>query len=169
MTRVTILAKGSKVWPEWIGGAANEFRVELEGPPGRKRIGALVHKASGHRRERSALEGEINARIEAKRSEAHTQGEATRVVQRAMLKAERQALAKELRSVRQPVALVELYLPDQPESADPEPGPVDIRDLVGGPDRPLELDDEGRTKPRSTPKRLNVPIVGVTTEAMEER
>jgi hypothetical protein len=52
-------AVGSKVWPEWIGGRAHDFRVELDGPPGRKRIAALVHRTSGHRRERDAVEQAI--------------------------------------------------------------------------------------------------------------
>ena len=34
-------AKGSKVWPEHLGGRAHDFRVELEGPAGGKRIAAL--------------------------------------------------------------------------------------------------------------------------------
>lgn len=107
-------AKGSKVWPEWIGGAAHHFRVELEGPPGRKRIAALVHKVSGHRRERAVLEAEIAERIREKRAAARFFG---------------------------------------------TPEPADIRDLVGGPDRPLHLDADGRTKSRPKPETLNVPIV----------
>jgi hypothetical protein len=110
-TRVTTPAKGSKVWPEWITNA-HEFKVELEGKPGKKRIAALVHKKSGHRRERSIIDGNVAGRIAA-------------------------------------------YHPD----------PADIRDLVGGPDRPLELDEHGRTKPRGKPERLNVPLVGVKPEA----
>jgi len=51
-------AVGSATWPEWIGGRAHDFRVELDG----KRIKALVHKDSGHRRERSAIEAAIKAR-----------------------------------------------------------------------------------------------------------
>lgn len=90
--------KGSKVWPECLGGRAIEFRVELAGPPGNKRIAALVHKQSGHRRERAEIEAKIMARIE----EAHGK-------------------------------------------------PADIRDLVGGPDRPLKLDEDGKTKPRPQP------------------
>lgn len=84
-------AAGSKVWPEWIGSRALEFRVERTGPPGQKRISALVHRASGHRRERAAVETAIASRIAAARGE-----------------------------------------------------PADIRDIVGGPDRPLRLDDQGR-------------------------
>lgn len=90
--------KGSKVWPEWLGGRAHEFRVELEGPPGRKRIAALVHKDSGHRRERAAIEAAI--------------------------------------------ATVE---PDAN-------GVRDIRHLVGGPQRPLHLDDDGKTIGPDHPK-----------------
>jgi len=99
-------ATGSKVWPEWIGGRAHDFRVELVGPPGRKRIGALVHKVSGHRRERAEIEARIADRIDA----AHGQ-------------------------------------------------PADIRDLVGGPDRPLQLDDEGKTKARVPNARPALPLV----------
>lgn len=49
-------AAGSKSWPEWIGGRAHEFQVELAGPPGRKHIAALIHKSSRHRRERAAID-----------------------------------------------------------------------------------------------------------------
>lgn len=86
-------AAGSGTWPEWIGGRAHDFRVELEPgwsrskPRGRRpdhRIRALVHRASDHRRERVAVEVKV------------------------------------------------------------EPG-ADIRDMIGAPDRPLQLDDEGRT------------------------
>lgn len=55
--------KGSKVWPEWLGARACDFRVELSGPPGRKKIAALVHRTSGHRRERAAIEQAIKDRI----------------------------------------------------------------------------------------------------------
>ncbi len=54
-------AKGSKVWPEWLGSRAHGFRVELAGKPGNKHIAALVHKESGHRRERIAIEAAIAA------------------------------------------------------------------------------------------------------------
>jgi len=99
-------ASGSKVWPEWLGGRAHDFRVELVGPPGRKYIGALVHKVSGHRRVRAEIEARIEARIDA----AHGQ-------------------------------------------------PADIRDIVGGPDRPLLLDDEGKTKARVPTTRPALPLV----------
>lgn len=85
-------AVGSKFWPEWIGSAAHQFRVELEGPAGRKRIAALVHRESAVRRERAALEAAIAERIR-----------------------------------------------------DASDEPADIRDLVGGPDRPLPLEPDGRT------------------------
>jgi len=88
-------ATGSKVWPEWLGSAAHAFRVELEGPPGRKRIAALVHRESGHRRERAEIEAAIDA-----------------------------------------------------VEPDPATGARDIRHLVGGPTRPLELDAPGRTVAR---------------------
>jgi hypothetical protein len=118
--------KGSKVWPEWLGAGATDFRVELEGEPGHKRIAALVRKptpvgdrdtrgrfrpatAGGHRRERAVIEAAITDRI---------------------VKAGGQ--------------------------------PADIRDLVGGPTRPLLLDNKGQVAPRlanaGTPKHL--PLVG---------
>ena len=99
-------ATGSKTWPEWLGSRAHDFRVELVGPAGRKRIAALVHKTSGYRRERAALEAEIDRRIQAA-------GDA----------------------------------------------PADIRDLVGGPDRPLHLDDQGRNAVRPVVVRPNLPLV----------
>lgn len=101
-------AAGSKVWPEWLGGRAHEFRVELAGPPGAKHITALVHKMSSHRRERVAIEAAIQARIDAANGQ-----------------------------------------------------PADIRDLVGGPDRPLTLDDAGRTKSRPAARPTTLPLVGV--------
>lgn len=102
-------AAGSKVWPEWLGSRAHEFRAELVGPPGNKRIGALVHKVSGHRRVRAEIDARIDARVEA------THGQ-----------------------------------------------PADIRDIVGGPDRPLQLDDEGKTKVRVPDARPALPLVSVT-------
>ena len=53
-------------WPEWIGGRAHDFKVELQG----KQIKALVHKASGHRRERAPVEAEISRRIKAGQGQA---------------------------------------------------------------------------------------------------
>ena len=54
-------ATGAKTWPEWLGGRAHDFRVELAGPPGHKHIAALIHRESGHRRERAAIEAAIAA------------------------------------------------------------------------------------------------------------
>jgi hypothetical protein len=42
---------------------------------------------------------------------------------------------------------------------DPEPGAADIRDLVGGPDRPLLLDENGKTMARPKVERPNLPVV----------
>jgi hypothetical protein len=94
-------ARGSKAWPEYLGAAAHDFRVELAGPPGQKQIVALVHKTSGHRRERHVVGNAIDGRISAA------------------------------------VAVSE---------------PADLRDLVGGPDRPLPLDEHGRTRARPPSK-----------------
>ena len=88
-------AIGAKAWPEWLGSAATDFRVELEGPPGRKRIAALVHKTSGYRRERKAIEAAIET-------------------------------------------APPITLPDGALA-------MDLRPIVGGPGRPLHLDDEGKT------------------------
>jgi hypothetical protein len=41
--------KGAKVWHERIRHP-HEFRVELEGGPGAKRIAALIHRQTGERR-----------------------------------------------------------------------------------------------------------------------
>ena len=98
-------AAGSKVWPEYLGAAAHQYRVEKVGPAGQKKIGALVHKTSGHRRERATIEAAIAQRI-----------------------------------------------------ADAAGGPADIRDLVGGPDRPLVVDSEGKTVPRQPRTRPNLPL-----------
>lgn len=98
-------AGGSGTWPEWLGGRAHDFGIEI-GPDGR--IGALVHRTSGYRRERAAVEAAI-------------------------------AAAPTLRN-----------------------GARDLRGIVGGPQRPLVLDDKGQTVPRSasmaTPAPL--PIIG---------
>jgi hypothetical protein len=106
-------AKGSKVWPEWLGGAAHDFTVELDGPPGRRRIATLVHKVSGMRRERTQIEARIAERIVAAAGE-----------------------------------------------------PADIRNLVGGPDRPLQLDDEGKTKERVANARPVLPLVSAAGQTI---
>lgn len=102
-------AKGSKAWPEHLGGAAQMFKVELDGPAGGKNIEALVHRESGHRRERAALEQRVSARVAAKAGAE----------------------------------------------------PANITDIVGGPDRPLLLDDSGRDRPKA--KRVakkQLPFIG---------
>lgn len=101
-------AVGSGTWPEWLGGRAHEFRVELDPnpAPARARIKALVHKTSGHRRERADIEAAIAERV-------------------------KQASGK----------------------------PADIRDLVGGPNAPLLLDDEGKTRPKMKVERPKLPIL----------
>lgn len=78
-------AAGSKAWPEWVD-RPQRFRVEKEGPPGRRRLAALVDRETGRRRDRAAIEERIAERIR----DANERGE-----------------------------------------------PADLRDLVGGPERPL--------------------------------
>lgn len=92
-------AVGSGTWPEWIGARAHDFRVELTG----KWIDALVHKTSGVRRERKAIEAEMERRRN-------------------------------------------------------DDGVADARDLLGGPDRPLILDAQGRTTSRVPTQRPNLPV-----------
>jgi hypothetical protein len=98
-------AAGSSTWPEWLSGQAYSFRVEL-GPD--KRISALVHKTSGHRRERAAVHAAITA--------------------------------------------------VQPDAT----GARDIRHLVGGPGRPLLLDEGGRTlgRPKSSGTPAHLVLIG---------
>lgn len=134
-------AVGSKTWPEWIGGRAHEFTVELDGSPGAKRIVALVHKESGHRRERAAVGAEIERRLEAVRVAARVRGESIR----ASLPQRRDAEGRFLPRVEVVV----------------EPESVNITDLVGSPEVSLELDNEGRTKVRVPVARLNLPLIGV--------
>jgi hypothetical protein len=108
-------AAGSGTWPEWLGGAAHDFKVELRPGPkgGTPSIRALVHKISGHRRERANIEAEISRRSEAARNELG------------------------------------------------EVAPVDLRDLLGGPQRPKRLDADGRDAPPQTPvPRPRLPLVG---------
>jgi hypothetical protein len=104
-------AVGSKTWPEWLGGHAHDFRVELEGEPGRKRIKALVHRDSGHRRERAGIEESVAKAVAAAGTE-----------------------------------------------------PADLRELLGGPGRPMTLDSGGRTRRRPAQPRLAVPILPVKPE-----
>lgn len=167
MTDVIVMADpvvGAKVWPEWIGPRAFDFRVELEGSAGHKRIAALVHvgrpesrdaegnvvpaiPASGFRRERAVLEAEVNRRIAEKRAEA-------------------EARAAEIRA----------NLPRRDEhgrfrvlpEVHVEPEPADIRDIVGGPGRPLQLDEGGRTVPRTPRQRTMLPIVQVLREHLHD-
>ena len=105
-------AAGSATWPEWLGARAHDFTVELDGA----RIAALVHKASGYRRERAAIEAAIAQRIAAANGQ-----------------------------------------------------PADIRDIVGGPDRPLILDDGGRTAPRVPVRRPNLPLLRVASAPDPDR
>lgn len=98
-------AAGSGVWPEWLGARALQFRVELAGAPGRKAIAALVHRTSGHRRERVDIETAIAG---------------------------------------SPVV----------------GGARDVRHIVGGPNRALHLDAEGRTVARPRAGNAHLPRIG---------
>jgi hypothetical protein len=128
---------GSATWPEWLGGQAHHFMVELEPnpSPARARIKALVHKTSGHRRERAAIEAAISERINEKKAEAKKRGDE----RRAHLRKRGVAIADEF--------------------PDPPPEAADLRDMLGGPNRPLLLDEDGRTKPRVKAKRPALPVI----------
>lgn len=103
-----VVIKGSKHWPEWLGAQARHFRVELAGPPGQRRIGALVHHETGHRRERASIEAAI---------------EATPIVNKQR----------------------------------------DIRHIVGGPLRPLQLDATGHTAHQVNGPTARPALIGRTT------
>jgi hypothetical protein len=96
-------AKGSGTWPEWLGSQAHNFKVERANG----RIAALVHRSTGHRRERDKIEAAIEKRVKAAGDK-----------------------------------------------------PADLRDLVGGPNRPLLLNDRGQTKKREKVTRPSLPIIG---------
>ncbi|MEA2677397.1 MAG: hypothetical protein QOJ81_1538 [Chloroflexota bacterium] len=132
-------AVGAGTWPEWLGGRAHEFKVELDPNPGqaRARIKALVHRTSGHRRVRASVDAAIAERINEKRLEATRLGEDRR---------------KELRRLKVSQSVIE-------EAVDPEPEPADLRDIVGGPGKPLLLDADGKTMARPKVERPNLPIV----------
>lgn len=134
-------AVGSATWPEWIGPRAHDFKVELDPNPGkaRARIAALVHKKSGHRRSRADIEAAIAERINEKKAEAKKRGDDLR-----------RDLRKRTGMTEDMIALVD----------DPEPDPADLRDLVGGPGKPLLLDEDGRTRPRpAKSQRPALPVV----------
>lgn len=101
-------ATGSGTWPEWLGSTAHDFTVEFDG----KHIAALVHKTSGHRRERAVIEAAI-------------------------------ALAPEV------------MLPDGRLAKD-------LRSTVGGPGKPLTLDENGRTaqRPANAGTPAHLPLIG---------
>jgi len=132
-------AVGSGTWPEWIGGRAYDFKVELDPNPGqaRARIAALVHKTSAHRRERASIEAAIAERMNEAKVAAKKKGDE----QRALLKK---------RGISDDVIV---------QFTDP-PIKVDLRDILGGPNRPLLLDDAGKTMARPKVTRPNLPVVG---------
>jgi hypothetical protein len=136
-------ARGSKSWPEWID-RTTDFRVRLEGPPGRKRIAALVHMRSGHRRERRAIDEAIAGRIRAAQDAAIANG----------------PLLRELYVDAGVVSSEEAH-----EIPDPDPDPVDLRDILGGPTRPLSLDDDGRTVGRGP---VTEDLASLVTDGVDE-
>lgn len=119
-------AAGSGTWPQWLD--ARGWKAERSGPPGQRRITALIHPTSGFRRERAAIEGEIERRLAEKRAEADQRTATLRASFLRLRDAAGRFISRQLIVI--------------------EPEPADLRDLLGGPDAPLVLDGEGRTLPR---------------------
>lgn len=132
-------ATGGGSWPEWLDGGVLDFRVELDPNPGqaRAKIAALVHKKSGYRRDRASIEAAIAERTNEAKAEAQKKGKE----QRALLRA---------KGVPEETVV---------EFTDP-PVKVDLRDLLGGPNKPLLVDDDGKTMKKPKVERPNLPIVG---------
>lgn len=127
-------AAGVGTWPEWLNGEQmDQFEVDLA-PAGVHRVRELVHvgrgpkfngetilpavPGSGFRRRRATIKAVIAERVAVRQAEAN-------------------AIRASLPQLRDPDGR---FLP-RPEVL---PEPADIRDLVGGPDHPLVLDDTGR-------------------------
>lgn len=64
-------AVGSGAWPEQLGVQAQAFKVETRPGPkgGTHKVVALVHKDSGHRRERAPIHAEVDRRVGAARAQ----------------------------------------------------------------------------------------------------
>lgn len=69
-------AAGSGTWPEHLSARAHDFRVERD--PATKRITSLVHKKSGYRRERAAIEAAIAAAPALRNNAGHVIGKDVR-------------------------------------------------------------------------------------------
>lgn len=69
------------------------------------------------------------------------------------------ALVHKISGTRRSRVTIEAAIAERIAAAGDEP--ADIRDLVGGPDRPLLLDGEGRTAIRVPVQRPNLPIIGL--------
>lgn len=142
-------AVGSGTWLEWLSESAHDFTVELDPnpSPARARIKALVHKKSGHRRERASIEAAIAERVNEKKLEAKKKGD------------ERRSMLRR-RGVKEHII---------EQLGDPIPQAADLRDLLGGPGRPLLLDENGRTKARVKRERPNLPYVSGGTRRNQQR
>ena len=58
-------AAGSTTWPEWLGERFHEFSIDLDhAKPHRGR--RLVHRGSGHIRDRDTIDGDIHRRKQAR-------------------------------------------------------------------------------------------------------
>ena len=77
-------AAGSGTWPEWIGGNDAEpgifdFRIQVD-RRFKRPIRALVHRKSGHRRDRVAIEREIERRLKEEERAARAEEREARAV-----------------------------------------------------------------------------------------
>jgi len=106
-------AVGSGTWPEFLGGAAHDFQVELEPGWSRSlrdrtpyRVRNLVHRGSGYKRKRVDIDAAIAARIA-------TAADRT----------------------------------------------IDLRDILGGPTKPIELDARGEQRERVVSARSTLPLI----------
>lgn len=117
---------GAGTWPEFLGPAAHDFRVDVR--PGAKggthKVRGLIHATSGHRRDRAALVAEVERRVR---------------------------VATEAREARR--AARRATAGGAPPTDAIDGVEVDVGDLFGGPDRPLRLDAEGRTVSEDRPVR----------------
>lgn len=135
---------GAGTWPEFLADPCS-FRVDLRPGPkgGSHRVRALVHRVSGHRRDRAALGAEVQRRVDASLARVQERrAERARVV-----------AARGDADGHPPTDLMLDAI---------EPEPVDVGDLFGGPDHPIRVDADGRTVEvvRRRGPRTRLPVVG---------
>lgn len=135
---------GAGTWPEFLDDP-HAFRVDLRPGPkgGTHKVRALVHRRSGFRRDRAALEAEVQRRVDASLARAEE-----RRAERAVAMAARGDAAG--------------HPPADLMAGAIDPEPVDVGDLFGGPDHPIRVDADGRTMEvvRRRGPRTRLPVEG---------